>query len=34
MARFETIALEKGMYNVPGKTFTQVLESLDSSENY
>ena len=34
MARFETITLEKGMYNVPGKTFTQVLESLDSSENY
>ena len=34
MARFETITLEKGMYNVPGKTFTQVLEDLDSSENY
>ena len=34
MARFESIALEKGMYSVPGKTFTQVLEELDSSENY
>ena len=34
MARFEQIALEKGMYHVPGKTFTQVLEELDSSENY
>lgn len=34
MARFEQITLEKGMYNVPGKTFTQVLEELDSSENY
>ena len=22
------------MYSVPGKTFTQVLEELDSSENY
>ena len=29
MARFESIALEKGMYSVPGKTFTQVLEELD-----
>ncbi len=34
MARFEQITLEKGMYNVPGKTFTQVLEELDNSENY
>lgn len=34
MARFEQITLEKGMYNVPGKSFTQVLEELDSSENY
>ncbi len=34
MARFEQISLEKGMYNVPGKSFTQVLEELDNSENY
>lgn len=34
MAYFENITLEKGMYNVPGKSFTQVLEGLDSSENY
>ena len=34
MARFEQISLKKGMYNVPGKSFTQVLEELDNSENY
>ena len=34
MAHFENITLEKGMYSVPGKSFTQVLEELDSSENY
>ena len=34
MANFENITLEKGMYAVPGKSFTQVLEELDSSENY
>lgn len=34
MANFEAIVLEKGMYGVPGKSFTQVLEELDSSENY
>lgn len=31
---YENIALEKGMYNVPGKSFTQVLEELDSSRAY
>lgn len=31
---FNTIALDKGMYNHAGSTFTQVLESLDPSENY
>ena len=31
---FETIHLEKGMYRESGKSFTQVLESLDPSENY
>ena len=28
------VKLEKGMYRESGKTFTQVLESLDPSENY
>ena len=31
---FDTIQLEKGMYRESGKSFTQVLESLDPSENY
>jgi len=31
---FETVNLEKGMYNESGKSFTQVLEKLDPSENY
>lgn len=31
---FENIRLEKGMYRESGKSFTQVLESLDPSENY
>lgn len=34
MAYFENLTLEKGMYGVPGKSFTQVLEGLDSSEQY
>ena len=34
MAHFENITLEKGMYSVPGKSFTQVLEDLDRSEQY
>ena len=34
MAYFENLTLEKGMYGVPGKSFTQVLEELDSSEQY
>ena len=29
MAGYEHITLEKGMYSVPGKSFTQVLEELD-----
>lgn len=32
--KFNEIRLEKGMYSQPGKSFTQVLESLDPSENY
>ena len=31
---FENITLEKGMYGVPGKSFTQVLEELDDSHQY
>ncbi len=31
---FNELHLDKGMYGIPGKSFTQVLESLDPSENY
>lgn len=31
---YENIRLEKGMYRETGKSFTQVLEKLDPSENY
>ena len=31
---YDNLKLEKGMYRQEGKTFTQVLESLDPSENY
>ena len=31
---FENIHLEKGMYRVGGKSFSQVLEGLDPSEHY
>lgn len=31
---FDNIILEKGMYAVPGKSFSEVLEALDPSENY
>lgn len=31
---YNEIALEKGMYGVSGKTFTEVLEGMDPSENY
>lgn len=31
---FENLRLEKGMYREGGKSFTQVLEALDPSENY
>lgn len=34
MSNYENISLEKGMYGVKGKTFTQVLEELDPSANY
>ena len=31
---YDNLRLENGMYRQAGKTFTQVLESLDPSENY
>ena len=31
---YDNLRLEKGMYRQRGKSFTQVLESLDPSENY
>ena len=31
---YDTIKLEKGMYAVPGKSFSQVLEALDPSAQY
>lgn len=34
MAFYESMKLEKGMYGTPGKSFTQVLEGMDSSANY
>lgn len=34
MAYYENVSLEKGMYSTPGKSFSQVLEELDNSENY
>lgn len=34
MAVYETVKLEKGMYGAPGKSFSEVLETLDPSENY
>lgn len=32
--KYESIRLEKGMYGVPGKSFTQILEGLDPSADY
>ena len=34
MAFFDTIKLEKGMYGNGSKSFTDILEELDPSENY
>ena len=31
---YDNLRLEKGMYRQSGKTFSQVLEELDPSENY
>lgn len=32
--RYHELKLEKGMYRVSGKSFTQVLEASDPTENY
>lgn len=32
--RYNSVRLEKGMYQEPGHTFSQVLESIDPSEQY
>ena len=32
--RFDNLRLEKGMYNEAGRSFTQVLEREDPSEQY
>ena len=32
--RFDNVRLEKGMYNEAGRSFTQVLEREDPSEQY
>ena len=32
--QFETVKLEKGMYNEAGRSFTKVLEKCDPSEQY
>lgn len=31
---FNTIRIEKGLYNISGKTFTQALSDIDPDENY
>ncbi len=31
---FNSIRIEKGLYNLSGKTFSQALEAMDPSENY
>lgn len=31
---YDTIRIEKGLYNISGKTFTQALTELDPDENY
>ena len=31
---YNTIKIEKGLYNLSGKTFSQALEAMDPSENY
>ncbi len=31
---YNNVKLEKGLYSITGKTFTQALEQLDPDENY
>ena len=31
---YNTVKIEKGFYNLSGKTFSQALEAVDPSENY
>ena len=31
---YNNVKLEKGLYNLSGKSFSQALEALDPSENY
>ena len=31
---YDSVKLDKGMYGESGRSFTQVLESCDPSENY
>ena len=31
---YNTVKLEKGLYNLCGKSFSQALEEADPSENY
>ena len=32
--QYETVKLDKGMYSESGRSFTQVLEKCDPSEQY
>ena len=34
MAQYESIKIDKSLYNLAGKTFTQALEALDPSAAY
>lgn len=34
MKHFDNLSLDKSMYNVPGKSFSQILEAADPSQNY
>ena len=34
MSQYKDLKLEKGMYNEAGRSFTQVLEREDPSEQY
>ncbi len=34
MTNYKNVKLEKSMYNISGKSFTEILESVDPSSNY